>query len=300
MFALTILGNNSAIPAYGRNPTAQVLQTQEEAYLIDCGEGTQMQMSKYKVKRSRINRIFISHMHGDHYFGLIGLLTSMGLMGRTADMHIFGPPPLQAIIQIHLDAANVTLPFPIYFHQLGLAGVISNDHRVEVYAFPVHHRIPTWGFKFTEIRQPRHIDPERANAFEIPASAYPALQQGEDYVHAKGTIVPNEEVTTPGIAPRTYAYCADTLFDASIASVVAGADLLYHESTYLHDLQERAASRFHSTSVEAAQIAKLANVKKLLLGHFSSKYEDLSPFLEEARPVFENTELALEGACFPV
>jgi ribonuclease Z len=300
LLALTILGNNSAIPAHGRNPTAQVLQTQDENYLIDCGEGTQVQLTKYKVKRSRINKIFISHLHGDHYFGLIGLVTSMGLTGRVSDLHIYGPAMLEQIIQIHLDAAATTLPYKIYFHVIKEEGEIANDKRLRVHAFKVSHRIECYGFLFTEIKNPRRILPELAKSYEIPEAYYGELQKGNNYTTKKGTIISNETVTEAATSAKSYAYCADTIYDESIVEKIKGADLVYHETTYLKDLEQRAAERFHSTTIQAGNIAKLAGAKKLIIGHFSSKYEILDDFLTETKTVFENTELAEEGVCFSV
>ncbi|MDB5203452.1 MAG: ribonuclease [Ferruginibacter sp.] len=300
MLALTILGNNSAIPAYGRNPTAQVLQTLDEAYLIDCGEGTQQQMTKYKIKRSRINNIFISHLHGDHYFGLIGLLTSMGLLGRSSDLHIYAPALLENIIQLQLDAASTILPYAIYFHALDKEGPIANDKKMWIECFRVKHRIDCWGFLFREKKNPRSIDPVKVKAYEVPAAYYEALQKGEDYTTKKGTIIRNEEVTVAAAAAKTYAYCADTIYDETLVEKVKAVDLLYHETTYLQDLHERAAARFHSTTAQAAEIAKRAGVKKLLIGHFSSKYELLDDFLTETCAIFPPTELATEGSCFIV
>ena len=300
MLALTILGNNSAIPAFDRNPTAQILQTQEESYLIDCGEGTQMQMAKYKIKRSKITRIFISHLHGDHYYGLIGLLTSMGLLGRTQDLHLHAPEPLGQIIMLQLNVADTKLPYKLHFHPLKAEGIIVADKKMMVECFNVKHRIECWGFLFREKKNPRKVNAERAAIYEIPAAFYDKLQQGYDYVTKKGDIVPNEEVTIAASKPKSYAFCADTIYDETLADKIKEVDLLYHEATYLKDLHERAASRFHSTTHQAASIAKLGNVKKLLLGHFSSKYETLEEFLPEACEVFENTELALEGACYRI
>ena len=300
MLALTILGNNSAIPAYGRNPTAQVLQTHDENYLIDCGEGTQMQLSNFKIKRSKINKIFISHLHGDHYFGLIGLVTSMGLMGRTADLHIYAPPLLEQIINLQLTAADTILPYKIYFHDLTGEGEIANDKKISVSNFKVNHRIDCNGFLFREKKKPRSILPDKVKAYEIPEAYYGELQRGKDYITKKGTVISNKEVTEAAPAPRSYAFCADTIYDESVAEKIKNVDVVYHETTYLQDLEERAAARFHCTTVQAGNIAKLAGAKKLLIGHFSSKYEDLQPFLEETKAVFENTELALEGACFKI
>ncbi len=300
MLALTILGNNSAIPAYGRNPTAQVVQTSDENYLVDCGEGTQLQLTKYNIKRSKIYKIFISHLHGDHYFGLIGLISSMGLLGRTTDLHIYAPPLLEQIIQLHLQAANTTLPYQLYFHPLTNEGEIANDKKISVKAFKVNHRIECFGFLFTEKKNPRKILPEKVKAYEIPEAYYGELQKGKDYTTKKGTIIANEDVTEAATAGRVYAYCADTIYDESIVEKIKGAHVIYHEATYLKDLEERAAARFHCTTVQAGNIAKLAAVEKLLIGHFSSKYELLDDFLTETKSVFENTELALEGACFKI
>lgn len=300
MLALTILGNNSAIPAFDRNPTAQVLQTQEEKYLIDCGEGTQMQMAKYKIKRSKINHIFISHLHGDHYFGLIGLLTSMGLLGRTQAIHLHAPAALEEIINLQLKVADTNLPFTIQFHALKEEGRIVDDKKITVECFKVKHRIECWGFLFREKKNPRKVDGEKAKAFEIPAAFYSKLQQGHDYITKKGTVIPNAEVTVAAPKPKSYAFCADTIFDETLCLKVKDADLLYHETTYLKDLHERAASRYHSTTIQAAAIAQKAGAKKLLIGHFSSKYEKLDQFLTETKEVFTNTELALEGMCFKI
>lgn len=298
MLALTILGNNSAIPAFDRNPTAQVLQTMEESFLIDCGEGTQMQLSKYKIKRGKISHIFISHLHGDHYFGLIGLLTSMSLLNRTQDLHLHAPPELEQLINLQLDFASTRLSYTLHFHPLKNEGLIVDGNKMSVACFKVQHRIDCWGFLFREKKNPRKLDAERAKIYEIPAAFYDKLQQGKDYVNKKGTIVPNEEVTTEANKGKSYAYCADTIFDENLAEKVQGVDMLYHETTYLKDLHERAAARYHSTTVQAATIAKKAGVKKLLIGHFSSKYEQLDEFLNETAEVFENTELAIQGSCY--
>ena len=300
MLALTILGNNSAIPAWDRNPTAHILQSLDECYLIDCGEGTQMQMSKYKIRRSRINHIFISHLHGDHYFGLIGVITSMSLLSRTQDLHLHAPAVLEQIINLQLSVANIKLSYKLFFHAITDEGIIVDDNKIIVKSFRVQHRIECWGFLFTEKRNPRKIDTERVKAFEIPKSFYERLQKGEDYITKKGTVISNEEVTLPGIKPKTYAYCADTIFDETLIEKIRGVDLLYHEATYLKDLHERAADRYHSTTVQAATIAHKGEVKKLLIGHFSSKYEILDEFLIEASEVFSNTELAIQGVSYRI
>jgi len=298
LLALTILGNNSAIPACGRNPTAQVLQSQEECFLIDCGEGTQMQMVKYKIRRSKINHIFISHLHGDHYFGLIGLITSMSLLNRTQELHIYGPAPLAEIIDFQLRVGATTLCYQLHFHAITSEGLIVDENKFTVTSFQVRHRVECWGFLFKQKKNPRSIDPARIKSYEIPSSFYEKLQKGEDYVTKKGTIIPNEEVTIANSPMKSYAYCADTIFDESLAEKVKGVDLLYHETTYLKESADKAAARFHCTTEQAGTVALKANAKKLLIGHFSSRYELLDEFLAETMEVFENTDIAIEGTSY--
>ena len=300
MLVLTILGNNSAIPAFGRHPTAQVLQTDNDSFLIDCGEGTQTQLTKYKIRRSKITAIFISHLHGDHYFGLIGLITSMSLLGRTQPLNIYGPTALEQIINLQLSVANTTLSFPLYFYSLTEEKVIFDNNKITIECFRVQHRIECWGFLFNEKKKPRKVDADRARSYEIPEAYFVKLQQGEDYVTKRGTIIPNVEVTVAATKAKRYAYCADTIFDKDLVPKIKEVDVLYHEATYLKDLEERAASRYHSTTHQAATIAKLGDVKKLIIGHFSSKYETVDDFLKEAKEVFENTELGLEGICYRI
>src|ERR1700722_4489827 len=300
MLAVTILGNNSALPAFDRHPTAQVVTMEDQIFLVDCGEGTQMQMAKYKIRRSKINYIFISHLHGDHYFGLIGLLTSMGLLGRTQDLHIYAPPALQDIIGLQLRVADIQLPYPLHFYALDTEGPILSEPKFEVSCFPVFHRIECWGFRFREVRPFRRINPEKARQFNVPSSFFDRLKWGESYLRKDGVLVENQAVTEPAARARSYAYAADTLFDHRIAERVRGADLLYHETTYLKDLGEQAGKRYHSTTVQAATIALEAGVERLLIGHFSSKYEKLQAFEQEAREIFSNTDLALEGVTYKV
>lgn len=298
LLTLTILGSNSAIPAFGRNPTAQVLQLQDEHFLIDCGEGTQLQMTKFKIRKSKINHIFISHLHGDHYFGLIGLITSMSLLNRTQDLHIYGPVPLQHIINFQLEVADTMLCYKLHFHAITTEGLIVDENKFTVSSFAVKHRIECWGFLFKQKKKPRSIDAVRVKAYEIPSSFYEKLQRGEDYVTKKGTIIPNEEVTTANSPVKSFAYCADTIFDESISEKVKGVDLLYHETTYLKESADKAAARFHCTTEQAGMIALKAGAGKLVIGHFSSRYEELDEFLIETKEVFQNTELAIEGTCY--
>ena len=273
---------------------------EDQVFLVDCGEGTQMQMARYKIRRSKIDHIFISHLHGDHYFGLIGLLTSKGLLGRTQDMHLYAPPSLHDIIGLQLKVADIQLPYPLHFHPLVEEGPILRENRYEVACFPVYHRIECWGFRFREIRPFRRINPEKARQYDVPSSFFDRLKWGESYLRKDGLLVENQSVTEPAPKARSYAYTADTLFDQRIAEKVRGVDLLYHETTYLKELSEQAGKRFHSTTVQAATIALEAGVQRLLIGHFSSKYEKLQPFELEAREVFPNTELAMEGVTYRI
>ena len=298
MLSVTILGNNSAVPTHNRHPTAQVIQTLDHTFLMDCGEGTQMQMNIYKIRRSKINHIFISHLHGDHYFGLIGLLNSLGLNHRTQDLHIYSPPPLKEIIDLQLSVANTTLPYPLHFHNIKNEEIIFEDKKISVECFHVNHRIECWGFLFREKKNLRKIDIKKVRKYNIPSSFYESLHEGKDFITSFNEVIKNEILTTATIPPKTYAYCADTGYFEPIAEKIKGVDLLYHESTYLNALEEKAASRFHSTAKQAAMIAKKAGAKKLLLGHFSSMYETLDEFKIEAREVFENSEVAEEGTCY--
>ncbi len=298
MFAITILGNNSALPAYDRHPTAQVITLNDQLFLVDCGEGTQMQMAKYKIRRSKINHIFISHLHGDHYLGLFGLITSMGLLGRTNDLHIYAPASLKAIIDLQLQVASTTLPFNLYFFALEKEGIIVDENKFQVECFSTQHRIECWGFIIREKKMPRKIDKEKIIAHEIPAAYYDELKAGKDYETKEGKLIKNDSVTIANSPAKSYAYCADTIYDENIALKTKDVTLLYHEATYLKDLEERAASRYHSTSIQAASIAQKANADKLLIGHFSSKYESLDEFLTEAQEIFNNVDLAIEGVTY--
>jgi ribonuclease Z len=298
LLSVTILGNNSAVPTHNRHPTSQVIQTLDHTFLVDCGEGTQIQMNLYKIRRSKINHIFISHLHGDHYFGLIGLLTSLGLNHRTQDLHIYSPQALKEIIYLQLKVANANLPYSIHFNNLENEGIIFEDKKISVECFQVKHRIECWGFLFREKKNLRKIDIKKVREYNIPSSFYESLHEGKDFITDSHEVIKNEILTIAAIPPKAYAYCADTGYFEIIAEKIKGVDLLYHESTYLHILEDKAASRFHSTAKQAAMIAKKAGAKKLLLGHFSSMYETLDEFKTEACEVFENSEVAEEGTCY--
>lgn len=300
MFAITILGNNSALPAYDRHPTSQIITLSDELLMIDCGEGTQMQLSKYKIKRGKLNHIFISHLHGDHYFGLIGLISSMGLLGRESPLHIYAPPELKAIIDLQLGVSLTSLPFDLIFHPVTEETVLLDAPKFSVSCFATKHRIPCWGFLVREKKLPRKIDKVKALEYEIPAAYYNSLKLGLDYTNKEGKLISNEWVTIPNRPPASYAYCADTIFDERLINIVKAVSLLYHEATYLQAMEERAADRFHSTTKQAATIALKAGVHQLLIGHFSSKYEELDEYLKEAKAVFPDTQLATEGTSFIV
>ena len=300
MLAVTILGNNSAVPAFDRHPTSQVVTMNGNLFLVDCGEGTQIQMINYKIRRSRISHIFISHLHGDHYFGLVGLINSFGLLGHLQDLHVYAPSPLQEIIEWQLKVASTTLPYQLFFHTIHKEEILVDEEKFTIKCFPTNHRIECYGFCFHEKKKPRKLNPEKAKQYDIPAVFYERLKNGEDYIQKDGAVVKNEWVTEEASPGKTYAFCADTKYDESIIPHIQNADLIYHETTYLDALQQRAADRFHTTTRQAALIAKKAGVKKLLIGHFSSKYDTLEEFETEAKEIFLNTELALEGVTYKV
>lgn len=298
---VTILGNNSALPAFGRHPTAQAVTVYGEVLLIDCGEGTQIQMQRYGLKWRNVHHIFISHLHGDHYFGLPGLITSMSLLGRVAPLHLYAPAALAPIIDSILAVADVTLCYPYHFHPLpeGVSRIVD-DPSFSVTCFPVEHRIQCHGFLVERKTKGRKLLPQKCVEYEIPAAFYDYLKQGNDYERKDGLIVKNEWVTEEGPSVKRYAYCADTVFTESFLPVIQDVDTIYHECTYLEKDADKAAARHHSTAAQAALIAKMANAKQLLLGHFSSKYKELEPFREEAGAIFPNVFVSIEGTSYEV
>ncbi len=300
MFAVTILGNNSALPAYDRHPSAQIVTIYDQLLLIDCGEGTQMQLSRYKIRRGKLNHIFISHLHGDHYFGLIGLISSMALLNREQPLHLFAPAGLEEIIQLQLKVASTTLPFPLIFHPLEKEGLILEESKFTVETFQTQHRIPCWGFLIREKKEPRKVDKDKAVQYHIPSIYYQSLKAGYDYTAKDGSVIYNDQVTIPNSPARSYAYCADTLYDERLSIIAKDVTMIYHEATYLNGMEERASARFHSTTSQAATIALKANAGGLLLGHFSSKFEELHDYLKEALEVFPRTQLAIEGVTFKI
>lgn len=298
--SVTVLGCNSAKPAYGRHPSAQVLNINERLYLIDCGEGTQVRMEQYKIRRGKINHIFITHLHGDHFLGLLGLLDTYDLSGRTDPMHLFGPPDLIRLIDMHKEISTSSFGFPLIFHPLyaDKLRTIWKDDQITVQSFPLIHRVACTGFVFRAKAKDRKMRPEKIAAYNIPYPQIRAIKKGADFVTESGSTIPNSDLTADPLPPSSYAYCSDTAFTKSIIPYVHQVDILYHETTYLNNLAQLARERGHATPQQAALIARKAKVKKLMIGHFSSRYKDLQPFLEEAQAVFPNTVLAKEGGVF--
>ena len=296
-FSVTILGSNSAIRASGRFPSAQVLNIQEQLFLIDCGEAAQIRLADCKIKRNKINQIFISHLHGDHIFGLPGLLNSFALNNRKAPLEIFAPNGLERMMDVIFETTNAHLSFEIVYHEVDATQhkLIFQNQRVKVYSIPLKHRIATSGYLFKEKPFRKNIIPEKIKEFDIPFSQINDIKNGADFSPEEGIVIPNEELIFESKQPRSYAYCSDTTYFEKIIPFIKNVDLLYHEATYLKDKTIEAEQRGHATAEQAAQIAKMANAKRMMLGHYSSRYNDLMPFLDEAKAIFENTILAIEG-----
>jgi ribonuclease Z len=259
-----------------------------------------MQLSRYKIRRGKLNHIFISHLHGDHYFGLIGLISSMALLNREQPLHLFAPPGLEEIISLQLKVASTSLPYELIFHPLNEEGLILDTPKFSVETFHTQHRIPCWGFLIKEKKHPRKLNKEEAINLNIPAAYYSSLKMGYDYTAKDGSVVYNDQVTFPNLPAKSYAYCADTIYDERLIEIAKNVTMIYHEATYLNGMEERAAARFHSTTSQAATIALNANAGSLLLGHFSSKFEELHDYLKEALEVFPKTQLAIEGVTFRI
>ena len=296
-FQITILGSGSSLPTLERNPTSQVVNVNENLYLIDCAEGTQVQLRKFKVKFQKINHIFISHLHGDHYLGLIGLIQSMHLLGRKNVLNIYGHPTLLEIIKLHNSASDTYLKYPITFHPLSyeMKKLIHEDSKTKVYSLPLKHRIPTCGFLFEEKERDLIISKAMIENYDIPVIAIKEIKKGKDFTTKEGKVIANSHLTEKPIPPRKYAFCSDTIYFEKIVDDIKYFDLLYHEATFLEDLKSRAKETYHSTAIQAATIAKMAEVKQLMLGHFSVRYKEHEKFLEQAQSVFSETALAQDG-----
>ena len=301
-FEITILGSSSATPVYNRNPTSQLLNCNEKFYLIDCGEGTQQQLIRYNFKANKIDYIFISHLHGDHYFGLVGLLSSLHLNGRIKPMKIFAPEPLQEILMLQFKYSETVLRYPLEFYNTVAdeSRLIFENADLTVNTVILNHRIPCTGFRFTQKKRMRKLIVEKLEEDGVSVEYYPLLKRGADLDIPGGKVYLNKDYTTDSEQPRSYCYCSDTLFDDRYFESIKNCDLLYHESTFLHELIERANQTHHTTALQAAQVAQITQANKLLIGHFSSRYKTLTPLLEEASSVFANTELALEGITYQI
>lgn len=299
-FEVTILGSSSATPIYNRNPSAQVLNINDRLYLVDCGEGTQQQMLRFDVKASRIDHIFISHLHGDHYLGLVGLLSSMHLNGRSKTLKLFGPPQLKEIIDLQLKYSDTTLQYPIDFvpTRADKAEQILDTPDITVETIPLDHRIACTGFLFKQKKRLKKIIKEKIIELNIPIDQFSAIKKGADYIATDGKIYKNSEITNNPKEPKSYAYCSDTIYDEGYFAQISNVDLLYHEATFLNNMLERAQSTYHTTALQAGEVAVRTHVKKLLIGHFSARYKTLNELLEEASSVFPATELAVEGKTF--
>lgn len=296
-FDVTILGCGSATPTVIHHPSAQLLNANEKLMLIDCGEGTQLQMRKAKCNFSKLHSIFISHLHGDHIYGLPGLLSTLSLLGRTADLTIYAHPELEQLLLPILSHKGNHLTFKVLFSPLQQADkqLIFENNTFRIYSFPLKHRLPTNGFLFVEKEQPRHLIREMIDFYDVPISQRNLIKTGADFITPDGTVVPNDRLTKPAAPPRSYAYCSDTIYNPRIIPYIKGCDVLYHEATFEETELKRATETMHSTARQAAQIALEAEVGKLVIGHFSSRYYKHHNLLKEAQEVFANTELADEG-----
>lgn len=301
-FELHILGCGSALPTTRHFPTSQIVNVRDKLFMIDCGEGAQLQFRKSRLKFSRLNTIFISHLHGDHCFGLLGLISTLNLLGRTAELHIYSPKGLEELMTPMLDFFNHQMTYKVLFHEFETKeqSLIYEDRSITVTTIPLRHRMPCCGFLFAEKQRPNHILRDMVDFYQVPVYELNRIKNGADYVTPEGEVIPNNRLTRPSNLPRRYAYCSDTLYLPSIVEQIKGVDLLFHEATFAEEDAPRAKETFHTTASQAAQIARDAEVKKLLIGHFSARYDDETLLLEEARAIFPATQLAKETLCVSV
>ena len=297
---LTILGCYSATPRTDTNPTSQVLEINNHMFLIDCGEGTQVELRRNKIKFARIKHIFISHLHGDHFFGLVGLISTFRILTRETELHIYCPKGLKEVITLQMKLADSWTNYQLIFHELTSteSELIFEDDKVQVFTIPLDHRVYTNGFLFKEKAGDRHLDMDAVLNANINVAYYRKLKQGYDVVNEDGVLIDNNKVTTDPNPPKSYAFCSDTAYNEAIIPIIKGVDVLYHESTFLDQHASLAPKTKHSTAKEAATIAKKAKVKTLVLGHFSTRYDNLNDFKSEAQTVFESVELADDGKTF--
>jgi len=296
-FTVSVLGSGAAIPMIHRNPSAQLINVHEKLFLFDCGEGTQVQLRKNRVRLQKINHIFISHLHGDHYFGLIGFITSMHLLGREKDLHIFAHPSLEKIIKLHLETSQTILKYGLIFHAIdpSLNEVILDNSTVTVSTLPMNHNFPTCGFLIREKQGRPNIRKDFVAGHDLSIDDFRLIKAGNDFIDADGHVYPHADITIPPEEARAYAYCTDTAYYEPLVPLIHEVDLLYHEATFMDDKEKDAEAKFHSTARQAAAIAKKAEVKKLMLGHYSARYKNLDGLLSEAKDVFPETILAEDG-----
>ncbi|NQY68770.1 MAG: ribonuclease Z [Flavobacteriales bacterium] len=301
-FSVTILGCSSATPTSRRNQSSQVVEVSGSLFLIDCGEGTQMQLRRYRIRFQKIHHIFISHLHGDHYLGLMGLLLTMHLFGKTSIVKIFGPANLKPIILEQLKYTDSYINYELVFIEVGYneKELIFENDKVEVYSFPLDHGISCTGYLFKEKEQERRLNKEKAAKFNLSIEDIVNVKRGNNVFSKDGVELSYEDFSFPSKVPRSYAYCSDTAYKEDLIPILKNVDLLYHEATFMHDMKDRAKKTKHSTAKQAASIAKKAKVEKLILGHFSARYRELTPLLEEAKEVFSNTILGEDGAKFEI
>ncbi len=301
-FEVCVLGGSSATPIFQRNPSSQLLNCNERYYLIDCGEGTQQQLIRFGYKANKIDFIFISHLHGDHFFGLIGLISSMHLNGRKKPLNLFCPAALKEILDLQFKHSETVLTFEIIYHftQVDAPEIILENADIKVETIILNHRIPCTGFKFSEKKRLRKLIVEKVEAAQIPVGYYTMLKRGFDIETPGGKVWLNADYTLDSSEPRSYAYVSDTRLDTSYFEQIRNVDLLYHEATFLHDLIDRAIITHHTTAKEAAEVALETQAKKLLIGHFSSRYKVLDELLFEAKSIFPSTELAIEGKVYQI
>ena len=301
-FELHILGCGSALPTTRHFPTSQIVNVRDKLFMIDCGEGAQLQFRKSHLKFSRLNHIFISHLHGDHCFGLLGLISTLNLLGRTAELHIHSPKGLETLLTPMLDFFNRQMTYKILFHEFDTKEPmqIYEDRSLTVTTIPLRHRMPCCCFLFAEKRRPNHIIREMVDFYQVPVYELNRIKNGADYVTPEGKTVSNNLLTRPSAPSRSYAYCSDTIYLPSIVEQIKGVDLLFHEATFANEDAPRAKETFHTTAAQAAEIARKAEVKKLLIGHFSARYEDENILLQEASAIFPDTQLAKETLCVSV
>jgi ribonuclease Z len=297
---LTILGCYSATPRTLGNTTSQVLEIANHMFLIDCGEGTQVQLRKHKIKFNRIKHIFISHLHGDHFFGLVGLISTFRLLTREADLHIYGPKGIKEVVTLQMKLADSWTNYRLYFHELSstTSELIFEDDKIQVHTIPLEHRVYTNGYLFKEKEGDRKLDIDAVEEANIDMAYYRKLKQGFDIENEDGVLIDNETVTFPAEKPKSYAFCSDTVYKKDIVPIIKDIDVLYHESTFLEAHAHLAPKTKHSTAKEAAKIAKQANAGTLILGHYSSRYPNLEAFKDEAQTVFKNVKLAQDGKVF--